>query len=72
MPWDGEWQVLLDTDHTAFWGSGYRALNGTAGPTVGATSDHPWQGQPSSVILDLPPMATVLLGGRRDRAAGAR
>ena len=72
VPWDGEWQVLLDTDHTAFWGSGYRALNGTAGPTVGATSDHPWQGQPSSVILDLPPMATVLLGGRRDRAAGAR
>jgi 1,4-alpha-glucan branching enzyme len=58
-----EWNVLIDTDHTGYWGSGFRALQGSASPTVTA-STVPWQGQPASVLIDLPPMATVLIGAR--------
>ena len=64
VPWGGSWRVLIDTDDAGYWGSGYRALTGDAGAALVA-DDIPWQGQPCSVTVDLPPLATVLIGGRR-------
>lgn len=61
LPWAGEWTVIVDTDSLTFGGSGYR---GDA-PAVGATPDRPWQGQPASVQLDLPPLSVVWLGAHR-------
>jgi 1,4-alpha-glucan branching enzyme len=56
-PFEGEWEVVLDTDGHRFGGSGYRG----EGTTVSATSELGWQGQPASIVLDLPPLAVVWL-----------
>lgn len=56
LPWDGEWEVVLDTDAAAWWGSGHRSV----GP-ITATQDEPWQGEGSSALLDLGPMSVVWL-----------
>jgi len=56
LPWNGEWEVVLDTDAAAWWGSGHRSI----GPVV-ATDDEPWQGQPSSALLDVGPMSMLWL-----------
>ncbi len=63
VPHGGAWQVLVDTDTTSWWGSGFRALQGSDQPWIDA-DDVPWQGQSHSIVLDLPPMSTVLVGGR--------
>jgi 1,4-alpha-glucan branching enzyme len=65
VPWVGSWQVLIDTDAAGYWGSDYRGLQGTDDPVLGAAEMTPWQGQPCSLLIDLPPMATLLIGGRR-------
>ena len=56
LPWDGDWEAALDTDGAAWWGSGHRSV----GPVI-ATSDEPWQGQPSSAIVDVGPMSMLWL-----------
>jgi 1,4-alpha-glucan branching enzyme len=56
LPWVGEWEVVLDTDASAWWGSGHRIV----GP-VTATDDEAWQGQPASALLDIGPMSMVWL-----------
>ncbi len=56
LPWNGEWEVVLDTDAASWWGSGHRSV----GP-VTATDDEPWQGQPSSALLDVGPMSMLWL-----------
>jgi 1,4-alpha-glucan branching enzyme len=61
VPWSGRWEVLLDTDASVFWGSG---LRGDDGGHVAADGD-PWQGQPASVVIDLPPLAVLWLGAPR-------
>jgi len=61
LPWAGEWQVLLDSDEVRFWGSGYRG----EAPTIDASRQVPWQGQPASIELDLPPLGVVWLGAAR-------
>ncbi len=58
VPCAGEWTVLMDTDDLRFGGSGYR---GTA-TTLQATNDISWQGQPYSLLVDLPPLAVLWLG----------
>jgi 1,4-alpha-glucan branching enzyme len=60
VPWPGDWEVVVDTDAPVFGGSGFR------GDAVvhRATTDVPWQDQPSSLVIDVPPLATVWLGGR--------
>ncbi len=63
VPWPGEWEVVVDTDAPVFGGSGFR---GDATRLL-ATTDVPWQGQPASLLLDVPPLATVWLGGRLAR-----
>jgi len=60
LPWAGSWQVVVDTDAAPFGGSG--AAGGAL--SVGA-SDHAWQGQPSSALVDLPPLAVVWLAAHR-------
>jgi 1,4-alpha-glucan branching enzyme len=62
VPWAGEWKVLLDTDGWYFGGSGSR---GSEHDTLQATGDLEWQGQPASLIVDLPPLAVLWLGARR-------
>ncbi len=56
---------------SAYWGSGYRGLQGSSEPDLIAT-DLAWQGQPASAVLDLPPLAVVLLGSRRANAKLSR
>jgi 1,4-alpha-glucan branching enzyme len=64
LPWGGEWQVVVDTDAPAWWGSGARG----GAPTLVA-EEHGWQGQGSSVQLDLPPLAMVWLASTSPPAA---
>ena len=55
------WQVLLDTDAAAYGGSGHEVLlDGAA--TVEPDPSTPWQGQPASLLLTLPPLSVVVLG----------
>ncbi len=60
VPWAGEWQVVLDTDEQRWGGSGYRGDVRTY-----AAADVPAQGQPCSLIFDVPPLAMVWLGAPR-------
>jgi 1,4-alpha-glucan branching enzyme len=57
LPWGGDWQVVVDTDSPAFWGSGARGAD-----AVVSAADEPWQGQSCSVDIDLPPLGMVWLG----------
>jgi len=69
VPWPGEWHVLLDSDSPNFGGSGFAgfAMNGlrTGTTVVTATTEVAWQGQPASVVIDLPPLAVLWLGAAR-------
>jgi len=54
VPAAGNWRELINTDDTAYWGSG--VVNGPR-----ASEPVPWQGQAQSLTLRLPPLATVML-----------
>ncbi|WP_280688683.1 1,4-alpha-glucan branching protein GlgB [Kitasatospora sp. GAS204B] len=55
LPAAGVWQVVLDTDDSRYGGAG----SGRPGPHQ--AEELPWQGQPFSAELTLPPLATVWL-----------
>ena len=55
VPFPGLWEEILNTDSEAYTGSGVGNLG-----AVEATRD-PWHGQPASVTVTLPPLATVWL-----------
>ena len=59
VPWGGDWEVVLDTDAAAWWGSGHRGDHATL-----AASDEAWQRCSSSVVLDVGPMSMVWLAAR--------
>lgn len=59
LPASGPWHMVLDSDGARFWGSGYRGIDQ---PIVVGTE--PWQGQPQSAVVDLPPLSVVWLGCR--------
>ena len=61
VPWSGAWEVLLDTDHTDWGGSGFRA-DAATWYDAGA---NPWQGQPASLVVDVAPLSVLWLGARR-------
>ncbi|MEX0848406.1 MAG: 1,4-alpha-glucan branching protein GlgB [Ilumatobacteraceae bacterium] len=61
LPWDGAWEVVVDTDAPTFGGSGY--AGGLA--SVGATTELTWQGQPASALVDIPPLSVVWLAAHR-------
>jgi 1,4-alpha-glucan branching enzyme len=52
----GSYRELLNSDAPAYAGSGVSAGAGFQ------AQDVPWQGQPWSVVVDLPPLATLVLG----------
>jgi 1,4-alpha-glucan branching enzyme len=56
LPWSGEWRVLVDTNATFFGGTGY------GGTHAVWAADEPYQGQPSSAFITLPPLSVVWLG----------
>ncbi len=64
VPWAGQWELLVDSDSPAWGGSGFSgySLDGTQ---FTADTDIPWQGQPASIVVDLPPLSVVWLGSRR-------
>ncbi|MBO6258835.1 MAG: 1,4-alpha-glucan branching protein GlgB [Succinivibrio sp.] len=62
VPKPGTYRVVLNTDDKKYWGSGY----GTGNEEMVATNIS-WQNQFHSVVLDLPPLATVFI--KRDKPA---
>ncbi len=65
LPWAGEWQLLLDTDSPAWGGSGFSGYSIDGSTSFTATTATPWQHQPASAALDIPPLSVVWLGSRR-------
>ena len=59
LPWGGDWEVVLDTDDVAWWGSGSRRASAQV-----AAADEPWQRCSSSGVLDVAPMSMVWLAAR--------
>ena len=57
-PQPGDWRVLIDTDGHRFGGSGYRGDEATVAADAGIA----WQGQPASIVIDLPPLSVLWLG----------
>jgi 1,4-alpha-glucan branching enzyme len=55
LPWAGEWREVLNTDAEGYHGSG---VGNFGAVTAGSES---WHGQPASVTLRVPPLATVWL-----------
>lgn len=60
VPRQGGWRVECSTDDLRFGGSGHEVVPG-GGDTVVADPDTPWQGQPGSLLVSLPPLAVVVL-----------
>lgn len=55
LPKPGQYRQILSTDTSRFGGSNVGIFDGVA------TEALPWQGQPYSVMLDLPPLSTIWL-----------
>ncbi len=55
LPSTGSWREVLNTDATAYGGSEYAA------PKRVRATRTPWNGQPNSALVTLPPLATVWL-----------
>jgi 1,4-alpha-glucan branching enzyme len=60
LPWGGPWEVVVDTDDPAWWGSGHRG----DGAAVVTGVDEPWQSCGSSAVLDVGPMSVLWLAAR--------
>ena len=55
VPEAGTWRTVLDTDAACYGGSNY-------GDGAAATAEpSPWRDQPASLVLNLPPLATLIL-----------
>ncbi len=71
LPWDGEWEIVIDTDDPRFGGSGYGGytwdptMADAPTPRVQAARDVPWQGQPASALVNLPPLSVLWVAARR-------
>jgi 1,4-alpha-glucan branching enzyme len=59
-PAAGDWKVVLCTDDRRYGGSGHELIP-DGGDRLSADTDTPWQGQPSSLLLTLPPLSVVVL-----------
>ena len=56
LPWPGDWRVLLDTNATYFGGTGHHGTSQVSAERM------PYQGQPASARIDLPPLSVLWLG----------
>ena len=54
VPRPGKYEVVINTDDKKYWGSGY-----STGPKQMQASNISWQSQFHSIVLDLPPLATI-------------
>lgn len=63
VPVDGSWQLRLNTDDARFGGSAHGVGDETG--RVVADAETPWQGQPCSLLLTLPPLSVVVLSPGR-------
>jgi len=59
VPAEQGWQVVLDSDDDRYGGSGHGV--GTPAGRLGADAGTPWQGQPASLLLTLPPLSVLVL-----------
>ena len=57
LPWGGDWEVIVDTDDAAWWGSGHRGEQ--ARSVTG--SGQAWQSMERSALIDIGPMSMVWL-----------
>ncbi|MGY3871023.1 1,4-alpha-glucan branching protein GlgB [Aeromonas crassostreae] len=55
VPTAGHYRVLLNTDSEHYWGSNYDV------GVVFVAEPTPWQGMAHSIVLDLPPLATLFI-----------
>ncbi len=55
VPAAGHYRVVLNTDSEYYWGSNYDV------GLVFAAEPTPWQGMANSIVLDLPPLATLFI-----------
>ncbi len=55
VPATGHYRVVLNTDSEYYWGSNYDV------GLVFAAEPTPWQGMAHSIVLDLPPLATLFI-----------
>jgi 1,4-alpha-glucan branching enzyme len=62
VPRPGYYRELINTDATEYWGSGVGNNGGVP------AADFPWHGHPYSLVLTLPPLATLIL--KVERADG--
>ncbi|MCR5536315.1 MAG: 1,4-alpha-glucan branching protein GlgB [Succinivibrio sp.] len=60
VPKPGEYEVVFNTDDKKYWGSGYET-----GHNAMTASNVSWHNQYHSVVLDLPPLATVFIKRRK-------
>jgi 1,4-alpha-glucan branching enzyme len=60
-PHPGQWTTTINTDHHRYGGSHY-----TGDTTTHHTTTTPWQHQPTSITLDLPPLAVLWLTHDQD------
>ncbi len=56
VPVPGKYKVILNSDDKKYWGSGY-----DIGGEVFEATDTSWHGQYHSIVLNLPPLATVFI-----------
>jgi 1,4-alpha-glucan branching enzyme len=63
VPRPGAWEVLLDTDATRYAGSGHEVVP-DGGEVLVADASTPWQGQPASLLLTLPPLSALVVAPR--------
>ncbi len=63
LPWGGDWHVIIDTDDSAWWGSGHRGEDERS--VTG--SDSAWQSMDASALIDIGPMSMVWLASTAPR-----
>jgi 1,4-alpha-glucan branching enzyme len=59
-PVPGDWEVLFDSDAEAYGGSGHE-VDPLGDTLLRADPDTPWQGQPGSLLVTLPPLSVLVL-----------
>ena len=60
VPREGRWSLLLSSDAPQYGGSGYGLVEDVRTEAI------PWQHQPASFRVDLPPLGAVVLGHEPD------
>ncbi len=60
VPVPGDWRVLIDTDNRRYGGSGHELVP-DGGDVLSVDTDTPWQRQPYSLRLTLPPLSVVVI-----------